>query len=471
MNNVSRLLLLFSSISFSTYAAYDPDVIPGQYIVNLGNNQVPEVVASSYHIKPRYIYRHAMNGFSASIPQNVLDQLAKDLRVAKVEPVKIVRSNEIKEFAVTWGLDRVDQRTLPMDGLYNYGQDGTGVTAYVIDTGIRYDHQEFGTRATFGYDAFGGTGSDCNGHGTHVSGTIGGTTYGVAKNVKLKAVRVLDCSGSGSTSGVIAGIDWVIANRALPATANLSLGTSSISVALDTAVQNLINAGVATVIAAGNSNQDACSASPARVPMAITIGSTDKTDTKSSFSNFGNCVDWFAPGEGIESAWISGAIDVRALSGTSMASPHTAGAAALYLQTRPASTPLEVREALFALTSKGIIAGTNSTNNHMLHTMITSTPSERDTTPPMITLTAPRTGTRWRRLSVISFKAMASDNIGVTGVRFYVNNIIVCTDTTAPYTCGWRKPLFPAASYEVKAVAFDAAGNVANSVTSTIKQN
>jgi subtilisin family serine protease len=471
MLNVSRLLFVFSFIHYSALAAYDPDVIPGRYIVNLGQNQVPEIVANSYRIKPKYIYRHAINGFSAALSQSVVDELLNDKRVTKIETDKVVRANETEEYAVTWGIDRVDQRSLPLDGLYKYDQDGADVTAYVIDSGIRYDHQEFGTRATFGYDAFGGTGADCNGHGTHVSGTIAGKNYGVAKNTKLKAVRVLDCNGSGSTSGVIAGIDWVIANRVFPAVANLSLGSSSISPALDTAVENLIKAGVATAVAAGNSNQDACSASPARVPTAMTIGATNRTDTRSSFSNYGSCVDWFAPGEVIESAWNTSATDVRALNGTSMASPHTAGAAALYLQHQPNATPLQVREALFTLATKGVVTGTNSINNHMLHTLITSTPPEDDSTPPTIALMQPKNGSRWRRMSTLTFQATASDNVKVTSVRFYVNNTVICTDTTAPYSCSWRMPLFASPSYQIVARAFDARGNVATSVTSTIRRN
>ena len=368
MKYMSHFLFLFSLIVFPAQAFGSSDIIPGQFIVNLGPDQTPEIVARNYQLKPFYIYRKAINGFAASIPQNVLNLLLKDLRVIKIEEDKIVSTNDVEEFAVTWGIDRIDQQMLPLDGFYKFKQDGTGVTAYVIDSGIRYDHEEFGERASFGYDAFGGNGLDCSGHGTHVAGTIGGTNYGVAKKVKLKSVRVLNCRGSGATSGVIAGIDWVITNLELPAVANLSLGSKNTSNATDTAVQNLINAGISTTIAAGNNNKDACNQSPARVEAAMTIGATNAVDGRSSFSNYGSCIDWFAPGEAIESAWNSGISDIRALNGTSMAAPHAAGAAALYLQTHPTATPLEVRQALFELTTKNVVTESYSTNNHMLHT-------------------------------------------------------------------------------------------------------
>ena len=231
-------------------------------------------------------------------------------------------------------------------------------------------------RATTGFDAVtsGGNAADCNGHGTHVSGTVGGATYGVAKGVSLVAVRVLGCSGSGSTSGVIAGIDWVTSDHIAghPAVANMSLGGSA-STALDNAVRNSIADGVSYAIAAGNGNQggiaqDACKYSPARVAEAMTIGATDSNDRKASWSNYGNCVDWFAPGVSITSAWYTSTTATNTISGTSMATPHTTGVAALYLQTNPGASPQQVRDALYANTTKGVVTSSKTTNNHLLFT-------------------------------------------------------------------------------------------------------
>jgi subtilisin family serine protease len=262
-----------------------------------------------------------------------------------------------------WGLDRIDQRNLPLNATYNYNWTGSGVRAYIIDTGIRTSHTQFGGRASAVFDALGGNGQDCNGHGTHVAGTVGGSTYGVAKSSLLRAVRVLDCNGSGSTSGVISGVDWVRQNFIAPAVANMSLG-GGVSSALDTAVNNLSNAGVTIAVAAGNSNANACNSSPARAANAITTGATTTTDARASFSNFGTCVDIFAPGSGILSAWFSSNTATATLSGTSMASPHVAGVAALYKQAVPSASATTVRNAIVnnATTNKVTNAGTGSPN-------------------------------------------------------------------------------------------------------------
>ncbi len=257
---------------------------------------------------------------------------------------------------------------------------GAGVTAYVLDTGIRTTHSEFlagrTSRARVGFDgvADGHNGQDCHGHGTHVAGIIGGKTFGVAKKVNLVAVRVLDCNGSGATSGVIAGVDWVTADHAAgrPAVANMSLGGAA-SPTLDDAVKRSVADGVAYAVAAGNGNilgvaQDACGYSPARVPEVMTTGASDRADRKAMFSNYGNCVDWFAPGVDIESAWAEGDSATETHSGTSMASPHTAGVAALYLEDRPLATPAVLRDALFALTSRGVVTGARTINNHLVFT-------------------------------------------------------------------------------------------------------
>jgi subtilisin family serine protease len=243
------------------------------------------------------------------------------------------------------------------------------VRAYIIDTGIRTTHTQFGGRASAVFDAFGGNGQDCNGHGTHVAGTVGGSTYGVAKSALLRAVRVLNCSGSGSTSGVISGVDWVTANHISPAVANMSLGGGASS-ALDTAVNNSINSGVTYSIAAGNSNTDACTQSPARVAAAITVGSTTSSDARSSFSNIGTCVDIFAPGSSITSAWSTSDTATNTISGTSMATPHVTGATALYLQSHPGSSPATIRNALVNNSTTGHITNVGAGSpNRLLYTL------------------------------------------------------------------------------------------------------
>jgi subtilisin family serine protease len=272
----------------------------------------------------------------------------------------------------TWGLDRIDQRA-GLNTMYNYTNTGTGVTAYILDTGIRFSHSEFGGRAVSGFDAVdGGSADDCNGHGTHVAGTVGGANYGVAKNVSLVAVRVLNCSGSGTWSGVIAGIDWVTAHHAAgtPAVSNMSLGGGA-NTSVDNAVRNMIADGVSSAVAAGNGNQggraqDACKYTPARVSQAMTIGATDQSDRKTSWSNYGTCVDWFAPGLNITSAWYNGNTATRTISGTSMATPHTAGVAALYLEDNPGASPSAVSAALAANNTRGVVLNSKTANNHLL---------------------------------------------------------------------------------------------------------
>jgi len=342
--------------------------IPGRFIVTLREGADARGVAREHGVAPDFVYGTVLNGFAGSISDAARAGLLRDARVERVEQDGVV-TTQTTQTSATWGLDRTDQRDLPLSTTYTYINTGTGVTAYIIDTGIRFAHSQFSGRATSGFDAVdGGSADDCNGHGTHVAGTVGGSTYGIAKNVSLVAVRVLDCRGSGSWSGVIAGMDWVADNAAKPAVANMSLGGGA-STAVDNALKNLIAKGVTVGVAAGNGNrggkaQDACGYSPARVPEAITVGATTSTDAKTSWSNYGTCVDIFAAGSSITSAWYTSNTATNTISGTSMATPHVVGVAALYLQSNPGAAPSVVASALStnATTGKVTNAGSGSPN-------------------------------------------------------------------------------------------------------------
>ena len=345
--------------------------VPEQYIVVL-NDDVEDVDGVALDLAGKHaglveqVYSKAIKGFSVKMSEGMARKLSEDPAVAYVEEDGEV-SIDTTQSGATWGLDRIDQRDRPLNGTFVYTRTGSGVKAYIIDTGIRRTHSQFGGRAIHGYSAINdGRGStDCNGHGTHVAGTVGGSTYGVAKGVTLVAVRVLGCSGSGTNSGVIAGVDWVRGNHLAgqAAVANMSLGGGASS-ALDTAVNNCINDGVTFAVAAGNSNANACNYSPARVAAAITVGATTSTDTRASYSNYGTCLDLFAPGSSITSAWSTGDTATNTISGTSMASPHVAGVAALYLQSNPGASPATVRSALVNNSSANKVAspGTGSPN-------------------------------------------------------------------------------------------------------------
>jgi len=293
-------------------------------------NEIGKNVGVSSNFKVAGVYANTLVGFNMIGTQNDAEKIAADKYISYVEYNQVVEASQ-----VTWGIDRVDQRDLPLDNTFNPSGNGSGVAAYIIDTGVRTTHEEFAGRSRWGINTSGDSvDEDCNGHGTHVAGTVGGSVYGVAKGVEIIAVKVLQCSGSGSTAGVIAGVDWVAQDAAAqgkPATANMSLG-GGFSQASNDAVKALNDSGVPTVVAAGNDNGNACNKSPASEPTAITVGSTTNTDTRSSFSNYGTCVDIFAPGSGITAAWKGSDSDYNTISGTSMASPHVCGGVALLLQ-------------------------------------------------------------------------------------------------------------------------------------------
>ena len=364
--------------------------IPNQYIVvfsetaatvdySTGRYEV-DVAAKADELTAKYLvtvdrtWKHAIKGLVARMTPEQAEALAQDPDVALVEEDGVVTINTTQTGA-TWGLDRIHQRNLPLDGTYQYNLMGSGVTAYVIDTGIRTTHTEFGGRARAGFSAIndGNGANDCHGHGTHVSGTIGGITYGVAKTVNLVAVRVLDCNGSGYKSGVISGIDWVTQNKTLPAVANMSLGGSA-STAEDIAVRNSIAAGITYAVAAGNSNDNACNYSPARVAEAITVGATDSADTRAYFSSYGTCLDIFAPGVNITSSWNTSNTAINTISGTSMATPHVAGAAALYLSGNPGATPSQVAVALTNNATPNKVVDPVGSVNKLLYTGLIQVP-------------------------------------------------------------------------------------------------
>jgi subtilisin family serine protease len=351
--------------------------IQGQYIVVFKQN-VSNPTALSAQLEAQagaqvlHRYQHAIKGFSARMSAQAAEALARNPSVDFVEQDATVSLSEVRidppltQTPATWGLDRIDQSSRTLNNQYTYRYSGSGIYAFIIDTGILAGHGEFGARRVSGFSAFAdATGdSDCNGHGTHVAGTVGGNAYGVAKGVTLVPVRVLGCTGSGSLSGVVSGVDWVAGQTTMrPAVANMSLG-SGFSSSVNTAVAGAVTAGVTMVVAAGNDNQNACNYSPASTPSAITVGSTTNTDARSSFSNFGSCVDIFAPGSSITSAWHTSTTAINTISGTSMASPHVAGAAVLRLAANPTATPVQVAAAVINSAVSGVVtsAGTGSPN-------------------------------------------------------------------------------------------------------------
>ena len=388
------------------------DPVPNRYLIVLDtaamraedvtSDKTAGRLSAAYGGAVDKVFSHALQGFSAEMTEKAAEAMSRDSRVLFVEEDSYISVNATQTNA-PWGLDRVDQRNVPLNSAYNYAKTGYGVNVYIIDTGIRATHVDFGGRATADFDAVydGQNGNDCHGHGTHVAGTIGGANYGIAKNVRLHGVRVLGCNGIGTVSSAVDGIDWVTANHISPAVANMSMG-SNVSVLMDYAVQGSIDAGVAYVVAAGNSAGDACQYSPARLPAAITVGASDQTDTRASFSNYGACVDLFAPGVDILSTSVANDFSTLVRSGTSMAAPHVTGTVALYLEDNPTASPSQASAALMGEATSGQMAGS------------------ADGSPNLMLFTAPSGTTAGN--ATISGRVMSVDGRALKNIRLVLRN-------------------------------------------------
>jgi len=408
-------------------------------------------------------YAAALHGFAARMSEVDARELAREPEVLLVEQNGVMHASAVQNGA-TEGLDRVDQRTLPLDGLYHHTGDGAGVTVFVIDTGIRHDHVEFTGRILAGATSIddGNDTEDCNGHGTHVSGTVAGTTFGIAKQAKIVPIRVLDCDGSGSFDGIIAGVDFVAQNHPANSVANMSLGGAA-SAAVDMAIKNAVASGVTIVVAAGNETQDACNVSPAREPTAITVGATTLDDFRADFSNFGRCVDIMAPGVDITSAGFQSANGTAVLSGTSMASPHVAGAAALFVGSHPGATPAQVAQGLVASATRGQLGDLAGAPDLLLFTDFSGAPNPDPGGGPMVTILSPADGA--------TVPASFSVTVGATGDNLVAADLAIDGSTVQHLTMGqivFQVDNLAAGQHRLEVTVFDstnASGSAAVNVT------